>query len=206
MRNPSVNSTYEAQAEALLASIKAGVAPWAKPWQSLGAQRNAATGRLYNGGNALYLAAVQAVEGYDHPLWLTWRQASKLGGHVKQGEWKNGRPVLWFRLDEKVKTDENGEPVLDNNGDPKTVNFWRSGCSTVYNVAQTTVETKKYQRLLPEVMPEHKRNTEVENFLAAVVEGSTFTQQYTGDRACYIPALDEVRIPPAKLYKAIEEF
>ena len=204
MKKANVKQTYETQAETLLQSIKSGVAPWVKPWQSLGAQKNAKTGREYNGGNALYLGAVQEEMGYELPLWLTWKQAAALGGHVKQGEWDNGVGVIWFRPDEKVKTGKDGKPELDSNGDPKMVPFWRKGSAVVYNVAQTTVKPKRYAKYVPKELPE--RNEELERFLNAVVKGSTFEHKYMGDRACYIPALDEVRIPPAKLFRAIEEF
>jgi len=206
MKKANVKQTYQKQAETILASIKAGTAPWVKPWQSLGEQKNAQTGRVYNGGNALYLGAVQEEMGYESPLWLTWKQASKLGGHVKQGEWENGSPVLWFRPDEKVKTNSKGEVELDSNGDPKRVKTWRTGSAIVYNVEQTTVKSAKYAKHLPKVLPEKERNEEIERFLEAAVKASAFSHKYMGDRACYIPALDEVRIPPVKLFKLIEEF
>jgi len=206
MMKAKTQDAYEAQAETLLESIKAGVAPWAKPWQTLGAQRNAKTGRVYNGVNALYLGALQSVKEYSYPLWLTWKQAQALGGHVKQDEWDNGRAVIWFRPDERLKTDKDGQAVLDNNGDPKVVRFWMSGAQVVYNVEQTTVEPTRYIKHLPEELPEHERDARVERFLACAQEGSSFGLKYGGDKACYVPLIDEVRIPPAKLYRAIEEF
>lgn len=206
MKKARVQDAYEAQAETLLESIKAGVAPWAKPWQTLGAQRNAKTGRAYNGVNALYLGAAQSSGGYSTPLWLTWKQAQALGGHVKQDEWDNGSAVIWFRPDERLKTNTDGQTVLDDNGDPETVRFWRSGAQVVYNVEQTTVESTKYAKHLPKSLSEPERNAEIDRFLSCVQAGAGFGLKYGGDRACYIPLTDEVRIPPSKLYKLIAEF
>jgi antirestriction protein ArdC len=206
MSKARVQDTYDAQAEALLESIKAGVAPWAKPWQTLGAQRNARTGRLYRGVNALYLSVASSSGAYELPLWLTWRQARDLGGHVKDAQWDKGYGVIWFRPDERVKTDGDGNVVLDENGDPELVRFWRSGAQVVYNVAQTTVDPAKYAKYVPEELPELERNARIERFIEAVSKGSSFDLKYGGDVACYRPLSDEVVIPPARLYRAIAEF
>lgn len=206
MQKATIQNTYEVQASTLLESIRKGVAPWAKPWKTLGSQRNAKTGRPYNGGNAMYLATIQDQRGFEYPLWLTWKQARDLGGHVKSDEWENGSLVIWFRPDEKPKKDADGNLVLDENGDPKTVRFWMSGAQVVYNAQQTTVKEQRYTKYLPKELPVHERNTKVEGFLDAAQKGSGFGLTYSGDRAYYSPLNDEVRVPPSKLYKHVEEF
>jgi antirestriction protein ArdC len=214
-------NAQDEQVELILDQLAKGVAPWAKPWQSLGSQRNAGTGRLYNGGNALYLAAVADSLGYGVPLWLTAKQANDLGGRVRGGrkglvngelvetqkdEYANSWPVLWFRPCSKAKTDADGQPVLDSNGEPETSTFWRRGVKFVYNVEQTTVPAKKYAKYLPQAKAEHTRNVEVEAFLDATHEGSGFGLSFGGDRAFYRPSTDDIRIPEASSFRQIEEF
>lgn len=209
------------QVEAILNQIAKGVAPWAKPWQSLSAQKNARTGRPYNGGNALYLAAVSDLEEYKNPLWVTSKQARELGGRVKgsvkklvsgeltevqKDEYDRSWPVRWFRPCTKAKLDADGQPVLNDDGEPEENTFWRRGVQFVYNVEQTTIDPKKYAKHLPQTKGEHKRNTDVEAFLKDAVRGCGFSLSFGGNRAFYRPSTDAVRVPKASSFRKIEEF
>ena len=221
MARRRTRNAQDEQVEAILNQIAAGVAPWAKPWQSLGAQRNARTGRLYNGGNALYLAAIADLQGYSVPLWVTAKQAQDLGGRVKgskktlvngeltevqKDEYANSWPVQWFRPCTKAKLDADGQPVLNDDGEPEERTFWRHGVQFVYNVEQTTIDPKKYAKHLPTVKAEHERNAEVEAFLDNAHAGCGFGLSFGGDRAFYRPSADAVKVPKAESFKRIEEF
>lgn len=214
-------NAQDEQVDLILDQIAKGVAPWAKPWQSLGAQRNARTGRLYNGGNALYLAAVADTMGYSTPLWVTAKQAQDLGGRVKgskktlingelvevqKDEYANSWPVQWFRPCTKDKLDKDGQPVLNDDGEPEERTFWRHGVQFVYNVEQTTIPAKKYAKQLPKAKAEHERNAEVEAFLTAAHKGCGFELSFGGDRAFYRPSTDAVRVPKDESFDKIEEF
>ena len=62
--------------------------PWAQPWKG-GARINVpqnADGRPYRGINVFALAITAMANGYDDPVWLTYRAAQKRGGHVRKGE------------------------------------------------------------------------------------------------------------------------
>jgi antirestriction protein ArdC len=64
--------------------------PWVQPWgnvrAALGLPRNAATGRAHSGINILILWCAVAERGFTGQNWLTFRQALKIGAHVKKGE------------------------------------------------------------------------------------------------------------------------
>jgi hypothetical protein len=64
--------------------------PWVQPWGGvsapLGLPRNASTGRPYSGINILILWSAVAERGFTGQQWLTFRQALKLGAHVRKGE------------------------------------------------------------------------------------------------------------------------
>jgi len=214
-------NAQDEQLELILSQLSNGVAPWAKPWQSLICQKNAKTGRQYSGGNAIYLAAVADCFGYSTPLWVTAKQAQALGGRIKgqvctlvngeltetqADEWKNSWIVQWFRPDEREKKDEKGKPVLDKNGDPETVVYWRKGVQFVYNVEQTTIDPKKYAKLLPKIKDKHVRNEDIETFLINSRCGAKFGLSFGGERAFYKPSTDSVRVPKSEYFKKIEEF
>src|SRR6201984_3874837 len=72
----------------IVAELEAGAAPWVKPWSATpGANTpcNAVTNRPYSGCNVVLLWMAQAA-GYRTPRYLTFKQASELGGHVRKGE------------------------------------------------------------------------------------------------------------------------
>jgi len=74
-------------ADAIIAALEAGTAPWRKPWAGGGVMpTSVATGKMYEGSNILSLWAAQAANGWADNRWLTYKQAEKLGGNIKRGE------------------------------------------------------------------------------------------------------------------------
>ena len=75
----------------IIADLEQGVRPWMKPWSA-----GHAAGRItrplrhngipYKGINVIMLWSASVTKGYVCPLWLTFKQAIELGGHVKKGE------------------------------------------------------------------------------------------------------------------------
>jgi antirestriction protein ArdC len=92
-------SLYQAVTDRIIASLKAGVIPWEKPWKTTSYEgdafpRNFRTGRPYRGINILLLWGGR----FSSPFWLTYRQAQELGGAVRKGE-KGTQIVFWKQLD-----------------------------------------------------------------------------------------------------------
>jgi antirestriction protein ArdC len=72
----------------IVAELEAGAAPWVKPWSATAGMNtpcNAVTNRPYSGCNVLLLWMAQTA-GYRTPRFLTFKQASELGGNVRKGE------------------------------------------------------------------------------------------------------------------------
>ena len=94
---------YEKITEFICGLLKTGVAPWTKPWKvSRGLPRNLVSKKAYRGINTFLLHACQ----YESPYWLTYKQATEAGGHVRKGE-KSCPVVFWKQLDIKdTETDE----------------------------------------------------------------------------------------------------
>ena len=84
------NSLYQGITDKIIAELEQGRLPWVQPWGGvtapLGLPRNAATGRAYTGINVLILWCAVAERGFSGQSWLTFRQALKIGAHVRKGE------------------------------------------------------------------------------------------------------------------------
>lgn len=106
-------------AEKLIEQLKAGTAPWQKPWTAAGSLAfqlpyNLISGNRYKGINTFSLL----LAGYDDPRWMTYNQASSKDWQVKKGE--HGTTIQYVRLyDERTKRDQHGKPILDVDGKPE---------------------------------------------------------------------------------------
>ncbi|MBX9637060.1 MAG: ssDNA-binding domain-containing protein, partial [Nitrosomonas sp.] len=108
---------HEQVAENLIEQLKKGVAPWQKPWKPgdllAALPVNPTTGKRYRGINSLNLMSLA----YTDPRWLTYKQALSLGAQVRKGE-KSTLVQYWKFTDERIKTDDNNNPVLNTEGQP----------------------------------------------------------------------------------------
>ena len=97
------NQAYERITGRILALLTQGTVPWRKPWKvRTGWPRNYISQKPYRGINVFLLIAMS----YESPLWLTFRQVSKLGGSVRKGE-KACPVVFWKQL--IIEGKESGE-------------------------------------------------------------------------------------------------
>lgn len=94
---------YDRITERIISLLEQGTVPWKKPWKaSTGWPRNYVSKKPYRGINVFLLVSMS----YESPFWLTFRQASELGGNVRKGE-KSCPVVFWKRF--KVHEEESGE-------------------------------------------------------------------------------------------------
>jgi antirestriction protein ArdC len=89
----ATRSSYARITDDLIALLETGVVPWRRPWTSRG-PRNLVSRRAYRGINVMVLAC----QGRPSPWWLTYRQAIRLGGHIRAGE-RGTQVVFWRVLD-----------------------------------------------------------------------------------------------------------
>ncbi len=181
-------------ADAIIAQIREGTAPWQKPWGP--GERvlpmNVDTGRAYRGGNSLHLAAVQQQRGYDDVRWGTYRQIQTRGGQVRKGE--RGTRILSFQDKRRIAvTDERGRPRRDAEG--KRV--YRHEKLAVPHIRQYTVFNAEQADGLPErsnapTQPLWKTHREAERVLD---DGAASVRHVAGDRACYDIERDEIVLP-----------
>ncbi len=98
-------SVYQVVTDRVIEQLEKGTAPWRRQWG--GEFRfpvNLASGKTYRGVNSFVLSCF----GYSSPYWLTYRQAEKLGGHVRKGE--KGCPIIFWK-EWKTKDRQTGEDI-----------------------------------------------------------------------------------------------
>ncbi len=82
-------NVYELVTSKIIERLEEGVIPWRKTWTSAPA-KSLTTGKEYRGINSLLLGMRE----YTSRFWLTYKQATKMGGHVKKGE--KATPVVYW--------------------------------------------------------------------------------------------------------------
>jgi len=177
----------------IVAQLKAGAAPWRKPWSTktaIGADgrailmpRNAVTDRAYSGINILLLWGKMDDCGFSDGRFLTFKQAKELGGSVRKGE--KGTEVVYVNFVERESRDNPAETVR--------IPFLKS--YYVFNVAQCDGLPEKITGAgnVGERAPvsHNERDAAIDAFVTST--GATI--QHGEPRAFYQPAGDFVNMP-----------
>ena len=189
-RNNDKKSIYDEITERIIDSLESGVIPWARPWDAVkyGEHRNGLTNRPYRGLNIMLLNMVAMMKGFVDPRWLTFRNAEKLGGHVKKGE--KGVGILFWKFLSVKESDDDGT-VADSDEDRKVVPFARM--YTVFNAEQC--EGIELPPLETAVACEGQDNPNAERIMtiAKVYHG--------GGKAYYSPSRDCIFLPAREAFE-----
>lgn len=191
---------HEVVAEKLIEQLKAGTAPWQRPWEPGNSLPvNPTTGNRYKGINAIQLMS----ENREDNRWLTYKQASAIGAQVLKGE--KGTPVQYWKFsEEQVKRDDNGRPIVDDNGQviKQTVKLERPRVfmATVFNAQQIDGmpsldikdKTIKWNTL-----------TRAENILKA--SGANISNS-DSDRAFYRYSTDSIHLPEKHQFDSPDKY
>lgn len=115
----------------VLEELEKGTAIWTCPWVMQSAHHGF-RGKAYTGINILITAMAQDLMGYKSTAWLTWTKLEELQKthpdiRLKKGS-KAVEVVYW--LEKEIK-DEDGNVILDANGDPET--YWKPKFYNVWN-------------------------------------------------------------------------
>lgn len=195
---------HEVVAERLIEQLKAGTAPWQKPWEpgepNAYLPMNPTTGNRYKGINAIHLMA----QGRGDSRWLTYRQASAVGAQVRKGE-KGTSVQYWKFHEEQTKRDEQGKPVLDEHGKPEKIQVRlerpRVFFATVFNAEQIDgLPPQQHQE-----KPEQQWNAveRAEHILAA---SGARIRHVEGDRAFYRPSTDSITMPEKGQFDSADKY
>lgn len=195
---------HEVVAERLIQQLKAGTAPWQRPWEpgQPGAfiPMNPTTGKRYKGINAIHLMG----QGHTDPRWLTYKQAVAVDAQVRRGE--KGTPIQYWKFtDEQAKTDEQGRPVLDAKGQPvmEEVRLERPRVffATVFNAEQI-------DGLPPLERKERKEQTwdAVERAERILQASGAAIHHGEHNRAFYRPATDSIHLPDKSQFPSADNY
>ena len=92
---------YQQVTDRIISIIERGTIPWRKNWSAgSGMPRNLVSKKEYRGINIFLLSAMP----YSSPYWLTYKQATDLGGFVKRGE--RSTPVIFWKMLDKHDQDD----------------------------------------------------------------------------------------------------
>ncbi|MET4232636.1 antirestriction protein ArdC [Bradyrhizobium sp. LA6.10] len=165
----------------IVAAIEAGAGQWQMPWHRGSGSRhpvNIASGNKYRGVNVLGLWVEAQVNGYGSHLWGTYRQWAEKGASVRKGQ--KASYVVFYKEIEV-------EPGGDSEDERKSRLFARA--TPVFNADQVE-GLEQVQVAAVDELPD------VDGFVArtgaAIVHG--------GNRACFVPKLDEIHMPPRELF------
>jgi antirestriction protein ArdC len=183
---------YQSVTAHIIADLEKGVRPWFKPWDAehLAGRISRplrANGVGYRGINVVMLWAAAVERGYSVPIWMTFKQAVELGGHVRKGE--KGSQVVYANTITRSETDsETGE---DRERD---IPFMKA--YTVFNAEQVDGLPAQFYSVAAPAGDAMQRIAAAEAFFAntgAVVS-------HGGNRAFYSPAEDRLQMPPFEAF------
>lgn len=161
---------------ALLENDEAG--NWIKPWMS-NLPMNYASKTAYKGFNIIALAMEAEERQFSSNSWMTFNQAKKLKGHIKQGE--KGTPVFFFKPMEVKKETEEGETIT------KTIPLLKS--YMVFNIDQI------------EGIDECGNEVECVEAIDEFVAKSDAVIRTSPDKAYYSPSEDYIAMPAMERFK-----
>jgi antirestriction protein ArdC/phage/plasmid primase-like uncharacterized protein len=158
------------------------------------APHNPASGTVYKGVNRVSLA----MSGYDDPRWMTLKQANDQGMRILPGS--KSSPVVYYQFTkEQDRRDENGKPVLGEDGKPlqQTVELERPimRFARVFNGEQ--IDGMPPLRLT-ETAYEWNPIEKAESILAA---SGAIIKHDQSNRAFYRLNTDSIHLPPRENFE-----
>jgi antirestriction protein ArdC len=152
-----------------------------------------ASGIPYRGINVLMLWAAATAQGFNAPLWLTYKQAQELGGQVRKGE--KGSLVVYANTITRTEQDEATGEDLE-----REIPFMKG--YTVFNAEQVEGLPAHFYAVQEPALEPVARIERAEAFFTAT--GAVIREG--GDRAFYSMAEDRVQMPPFVAFKEPEAY
>ena len=178
---------YDIITNRIIEKLEAGIIPWHKPWQSAeGMPKNLISKKEYRGINVFMLA----VQGYESPYWLSFKQVIEIGGNVKKDE--KGTPIVFWNWINNV----------DDEGNENNVPFMRY--YTVFNIAQCeNIDSSK----IPAITSIHNDFDHITECEAIIANMPNCPEIQQGkQRASYNPLSDIVSMPRFDSFDTAEEY
>ena len=181
----------------IIESLDQGVRPWIKPWSAENATGKIIrplrhNGQAYSGINVLMLWCAAVEQGFTCPMWMTFKQASELNGHVRKGE--KGSLVVYANSITKTEDDGDGNEVA------REIPFLKG--YTVFNVQQIEGLPELFYAQPEPKLAAPARIDRAEAFFA----NTNADIRIRGARAYYAGDADFIVMPPIESFHDVESF
>ena len=170
--------------------------PWNQPWRRSPEQRmcNALSKKPYRGVNIWMTEMTAIMMGYQDHRWMTFKQATELGGTVKKGE--KGTQVVFYRILEKENPD-NPEKM-------KRIPVMR--LYHVFNADQTE-GCRLAEVDATQTLDHHDPIAAAEAIIAAMPNRPEIKHYEVGNHAPhYNPRADRIMVPAMGRYPSVEDW
>ncbi len=193
---PKLDPAQEITTE-IIALFEKGTMPWRQPWKIAGGgvplRHN---GERYQGINAFLLGLRSTMMGYSSPYWMTFAQAKSLDAGVKKGS--KSSLVVYYGTGKTrgVKADDAGgeEDGREGGGSYRFLKSYR-----VFHVSQIEGLEASWH---PEPEGDPTNGPRMDPEAQAFFDAIGMDVRYGGDRACYIPSLDQIHMPDVARFES----
>jgi antirestriction protein ArdC len=191
----STVDTYQRITNEVIQHLEKGEIVWRKGWSSAGLPKNIYSGNTYRGWNVFWLNFATILYQYKTPYFLTFKQATAAGGHIKKGE--KGHLITYWAT---IKPGANKNTSDNETDDERT--FRVPKFFTVFNLDQTEGVN------LPQAENQIKTEFETIQACEAIIEAMPQRPEirHGGARAFYVPSHDYVQLPQRELFKSNAEY
>jgi antirestriction protein ArdC len=186
-------NVYEIVTEKIISQLETGTVLWRKPWASVGEPRNLISRKAYRGINWFLLSASK----YTSPYWLTYKQATELGGHVRKGE-KSTLIVFW-KTDTKRDPDAREGEISSADRTRFVLRYYN-----VFNLEQCELPADKLATIPQVETRENDSITDAEALIQAMPNRPAMKS--SGSKAFYSALTDTVTLPPMPMFSSSEEY
>jgi antirestriction protein ArdC len=192
-------SAEEKITASIIALMEKGVSPWRKPWVSgASCHVNLVSGHRYRGANPLLLQIGQLAREAELPFWCGVGEARRFGLFPRKGS----KAAYVYRPAPRTKE------VLWPDGSVSTDRWISYRAVPVFNAAD--LEGESIAALI-QARQRSEAGRERPSFERVSQAGARLSQWPVqvlsgGDRACYSPALDRIRLPQPESFASVEGY
>ncbi len=188
--------SYREVTDRIVSLLEQGTVPWHKPWSVPGGEpQNLTSRKPYRGINPFLLNMTR----FALPFWLTYRQAQKLGGHIRRSE--KGSPIWFWKLWRRRDPDPDRRPGKTSSRDRQIPILRRY---TVFNVEQC----EGLDDLVPELPGDERTEWQRIEAAEAIARGMPDRPSIEHGRrgAFYRPSDDLVGMPDRDRFEGAETY
>jgi antirestriction protein ArdC len=191
-----MRSIHQTITDSIIAAIENGAAKlWQMPWHqgaAIARPANVETGRRYSGINIVALWAASQNLGFSSGTWGTFRQWKNAGATVRKGA-----KASYVVFNKSIAVDDGEEADTEASDDQNASRrCFIAKATPVFNADQIDGWS--------ESAPEIKTPAEIDERAEAIVAATNARIEYGGDRACYIPTNDLIRMPQRTAFTGTE--